>query len=83
MLACQTTDTLRVMGLALRRGARTRVLLANLTSERLRVPVSDDVSVTLEGRYNFADEVEMGDDFDQNHIDVSGIAATVGVRLRF
>lgn len=49
----------------------------------LRVPVSDDVSVTLEGRYNFADEVEMGDDFDQNHIDVSGIAATVGVRLRF
>lgn len=49
----------------------------------LRVPVSDDVSVTVEGRYNFADEVEMGDDFDQNHIDVSGIAATVGVRLRF
>ena len=49
----------------------------------LRVPVSDDLSVTLEGRYNFADEVGMGDDFDQNRIDVSGIAATVGVRLRF
>ncbi len=49
----------------------------------LRVPLSDDFCVTLEGRYNFADEVGMDDDFDQNRIDVSGISATVGVRLRF
>ncbi|MCC7370324.1 MAG: hypothetical protein IT306_18005 [Chloroflexi bacterium] len=39
-LRCQTTDALRVMGLAIRRGAQTRVLLANLTPERLRIPVS-------------------------------------------
>ena len=49
----------------------------------LRVPLSDDVSVTAEGRYNFAGEVDMGDDFDQNRIDVSGVVATVGIHLRF
>lgn len=49
----------------------------------LRVPLSDDVCVTAEGRYNFAGEVDMDDDFYQNRIDVSGAVATIGIRLRF
>lgn len=49
----------------------------------LRVPLGDDFSITGEGRYHFAKEVDMGDDFSLNRIDVSGLALTVGMHLRF
>ena len=48
----------------------------------LRVPVSHDVSVTGEVRYQQA-RTQMNDDFSQNRIDLSGVSGTVGVRLRF
>jgi len=49
----------------------------------VRVPVGDDIKITAEARYNFAKEVDMGDDFSRNRIDVSGLAVTVGVNVRF
>ena len=39
VLATGTSDSLRLAGLAVRLGDRTRILLANLTPERQRVPV--------------------------------------------
>lgn len=49
----------------------------------LRVPIGDDLSITGEARYHFAKEVQMKDDFSANRLDVSGLAVTVGVNLRF
>lgn len=49
----------------------------------LRVPVGDDFSITGEARYHFAKEVDMKDDFSRNRIDLSGLAVTVGMNLRF
>ena len=49
----------------------------------LRVPVGDDLSITGEARYHFAKEVQMNDDFRANRLNVSGLAVTVGVHLRF
>lgn len=39
VLATGTSDSLRLTGLAVKHGARTRILLANLTPERQRIPV--------------------------------------------
>ena len=39
VLLTQSSHLLRLTGLAIRHGARTRILLANLTSERQRIPV--------------------------------------------
>jgi hypothetical protein len=39
VLATRASDSLRLTGLAIRRGSQTRVLLANLTSERQRIPL--------------------------------------------
>ena len=49
----------------------------------LRVPVGDDFAVTGEVRYQFAPRKQMDDDFSLNEIDLNGISATIGVRLRF
>jgi len=49
----------------------------------LRVPVGDDFAITGEVRYQFAPRKRMGDDFRNNEIDVSGVSATLGFRLRF
>jgi opacity protein-like surface antigen len=49
----------------------------------LRVPLGDDFNLTGEARYNFASEVDMDDDFDRNRIDVSGVAVTIGLNVRF
>ena len=48
----------------------------------LRVPVSHDVSVTGEVRYQQA-RTRMSDDFALNRLDLSGTSATVGVHLGF
>ncbi len=48
----------------------------------LRVAVSDDVSIVGEGRY-FWSKTDMGDDFRGNEIDLGGVAATIGVHIRF
>jgi opacity protein-like surface antigen len=53
----------------------------------LRVYVSDDIAITGEGRYQWAEEEEMGDDFgrgpENNYIDLSGWSATAGIHIRF
>ncbi len=54
----------------------------------VRVRVSNDFSVTAEGRYKRA-KATMGDDFRateaglENEIDLSGWSATMGVHVRF
>jgi hypothetical protein len=50
----------------------------------LRVAVSDDVSIVGEARYMWAKE-DMGEDFEvgRNEIDLGGLAASVGIHLRF
>jgi hypothetical protein len=48
----------------------------------LRVPITDDVSLLGEGRYQWA-KADMGDDFRGNRIDLGGFGLTVGVLLRF
>jgi opacity protein-like surface antigen len=49
----------------------------------IRVPVSDDISVLVEGRYLWS-KTDMGDDFGPDlEIDLGGISATVGVSIRF
>ena len=49
----------------------------------LRIPLGHDFAITAEGRYQFAQKKRMGDDFDQNTLDLNGASATVGIRLRF
>lgn len=49
----------------------------------LRVPVGDDFAITGEVRYQYAPRKRMGDDFRNNEIDLSGVSATLGLRLRF
>jgi len=49
----------------------------------IRVPLGHDFAITAEGRYQFAQKKRMGDDFNQNRIDLNGASATIGVRLRF
>jgi hypothetical protein len=48
----------------------------------VRVPLTYDLSLTAEGRYQWAEQ-DMGDDFAANRIDLSGASATIGLRLRF
>lgn len=48
----------------------------------LRVALNHDFSLTGEVRYQWA-EADMGDDFDQNRIDLGGTSVTLGVHLRF
>ena len=48
----------------------------------LRIPLGDDFSIVAEGRYLWA-KTDMGEDFRQNEIDLSGPSATLGVNLRF
>jgi opacity protein-like surface antigen len=48
----------------------------------LRVPISDDFSITGEYRYQVAED-DMGGDFKENRIDLSGGSFTVGLHLRF
>ena len=49
----------------------------------LRVPVSDDISLSGEARYLWA-RTDMGDDFGPDlEIDLSGLSATFGVSIRF
>jgi opacity protein-like surface antigen len=48
----------------------------------LRVPFGDDFSVTGEYRYQVAED-EMGGDFNQNRIDLTGGTFTIGLHLRF
>ena len=48
----------------------------------MRVFVSDDIAVVGEARYLWAED-DMDDDFRGNRIDLGGIAATVGVHIRF
>ncbi|HEU0106015.1 MAG TPA: outer membrane beta-barrel protein [Vicinamibacteria bacterium] len=49
----------------------------------LRIPLGHDFAITAEGRYQFAQKKRMGDDFNQNTLDLNGASATIGVRLRF
>jgi hypothetical protein len=44
--------------------------------------VSDDVSIVGEARYYWS-KTDMGDDFRNTEIDLGGLAATVGVHVRF
>jgi hypothetical protein len=48
----------------------------------LRVPITYDLSLTGEARYQWAEQ-DMGGDFSQNRIDLSGASASLGLRLRF
>lgn len=48
----------------------------------VRVPLGDDFSLVMEGRYQWAED-DMGEDFAGNKIDLSGASATLGVNLRF
>jgi opacity protein-like surface antigen len=48
----------------------------------LRFPLGDDFSFTAEGRYLWA-KTDMGEDFRNNEIDLSGPSVTVGINLRF
>jgi hypothetical protein len=49
----------------------------------LRVPVGHDFAITGEVRYQFAPKKRMKDDFSLNQIDLNGVSATIGIRLRF
>jgi opacity protein-like surface antigen len=48
----------------------------------LRVAIGDDFAIVGEARYYWS-KTQMGDDFDQNEIDLGGLAATIGVHVRF
>jgi opacity protein-like surface antigen len=48
----------------------------------LKVPITPDFSIVGEGRYQHAKH-QMGDDFRNNEIDLSGWTATVGFNVRF
>jgi hypothetical protein len=48
----------------------------------LKVPITPDFSIVGEGRYQHAKD-QMGDDFHNNEIDLSGWTATVGFNVRF
>ena len=49
----------------------------------LRVALNEDVSIVGEGRYQFAKEDNMGDDFRDLSLDLNGWYATLGVHVRF
>lgn len=49
----------------------------------LRVPLNPDFSIVGEAKYQYAKRTNMGDDFRNNEIDLSGVSATVGIHLRF
>jgi Outer membrane protein beta-barrel domain len=48
----------------------------------LKIPISPDFSLVGEGRFQHAKH-QMGDDFRNNEIDLSGWSATVGFNIRF
>jgi Outer membrane protein beta-barrel domain len=48
----------------------------------LKVPINHDFSIVGEGRYQRAKD-QMGDDFRNHEIDLSGWSATVGFNIRF
>jgi hypothetical protein len=47
-----------------------------------RIALNEDFSVVTEARYYWS-KTDMGDDFDQNEIDLGGLEATIGFRIRF
>jgi opacity protein-like surface antigen len=49
----------------------------------LRFGITPDIFLTAEGKYLASTTVDMGDDFRNNRINVSGSSATVGVLVRF
>lgn len=49
----------------------------------LRIPLNPDFSIVGEAKYQYAQRTNMGDDFRNNEIDLSGVSATVGIHLRF
>lgn len=51
-------------------------------SAGLRVPLTDDLGLVGEARYQWAED-EMGDDFRGNDLDLSGLGVTLGLNLRF
>jgi len=48
----------------------------------VRIPFGDDFSLVAEGRYLWA-KTDMGEDFRDNEIDLSGPSATIGLNVRF
>jgi outer membrane protein with beta-barrel domain len=48
----------------------------------VRVPISYDFGIVLEGKYIWAKD-DMGEDFRGNKIDLSGPSATLGFQIRF
>jgi hypothetical protein len=49
----------------------------------LRVSVNEDISIVGEGKYTWAKENDMGEDFRGLELDLSGWTATVGMHIRF
>jgi hypothetical protein len=49
----------------------------------LRVALNEDFSLVGEGRYLYAKEHDMGEDFRGNELDLSGWSATLGLHIRF
>jgi hypothetical protein len=49
----------------------------------VRIPLNPDFSIVGEAKYQYAKRTNMGDDFSNNDIDLSGVSATVGIHLRF
>jgi opacity protein-like surface antigen len=49
----------------------------------LRVSLNEDISIVGEGKYTWAKEKDMGEDFRHLELDLSGWTATIGVHVRF
>lgn len=49
----------------------------------LRVSVNEDISIVGEGKYQWAKEKDMGEDFRGLELDLSGWTGTIGVHVRF
>lgn len=49
----------------------------------LRVSLNEDISIVGEGKYQWAKEKDMGEDFRGLELDLSGWTATIGVHVRF
>jgi hypothetical protein len=48
----------------------------------LRIPLSYDVSLVAQGRYQWA-KTDMGGDFPQSRLDLGGASATIGINIHF
>ena len=49
----------------------------------LRVMMNEDIGIVGEGRYLYAKEKNMGEDFRDLELDLSGWSATIGMHVRF